>query len=140
MLTNSKPETGSGDISHRPFHPFNSVALHFRKDGCILRRGFYHDSPFQSISPSFELKGSNTNDLNFFHFILHIVGVNIPRSPTLVQYPLLLQFLARHTARVNPLQQAGTEQDSLLEKRHLTSLVVQVMCHLWRTGLSDSSF
>lgn len=80
MLTNSKPGRGSGGISHKLFPPFNSAAPHFRKDGCILRYGFYQDCPFWRIGPSFVLKGSNTDGLDFFHMMVHRVGVKVPRS------------------------------------------------------------
>ena len=141
MLTNSNPGQGSGGISHKLFHSFNSLALHFRKDGCIFRYGFYHDFPFWSTGPSFVIKGGNTNELNLFYFMLYIVGVKILLSFPCVQYLPLFYFPAHHIARMKPWSRQWTErQGSLLEKCHLMALVVQVMCHLWRTWSSDSCF
>lgn len=108
MLTNSKPGQGSGGISHKLFPPFNSVAPHFRKDGCILTHGFYQDCPFWRIGPSFVLKGSNTDELDFFHMMVHRVGVKVHLAPTVAPYLPLLYFLAHHLARVKPRQQAGS--------------------------------
>lgn len=104
MLTNSKLGKGSGGISHQLFQPFNSVALHFRKDKCNLRHSFYHDCPFWKIGPSFIIKGRDTDELiSFFHFRVHGVGVKIHLPPTVVPYLPLLCFLAHHIARVKPV-------------------------------------
>ena len=92
-----------------------------------------------STGPSFVIKGSNTNELNLFHFTLYIIEVKIYLFPTCVQYIPLLYFLAHFIARVKPCSRHWTErQGSLLEKCHLKALVVQVTCHLWRAQSSDS--
>ena len=115
--------------------------MHFSKDRCVLRYDFYHDFLFWSTGPSFVIKGSNTNELNLFHFMLCIIEIKISLFPTCIQHLPLLYFLAHLIAIVKPCSRHWTErQSSLLEKCHLMVLVVQVMCHLWRAQSFDSCF